>query len=154
MGLWHGASWTFVFWGIYHASFIYIHRVLSSMKRFSNISNSSFAILITLPTMMLGWISFRAEDLSSTFILLSKVFIFGEYFSLGLRENSYIVAFILTISVLLAKPTYHYFSTLQEKKKKYIHVFDRGNYSLLLICSFNICFSKTYKSIYLFPVLI
>lgn len=115
MGLWHGASWTFVFWGIYHASFIYIHRVFSSMKRFSNISNSSFAILITLPTMMLGWISFRAEDLSSTFILLSKVFIFGEYFSLGLRENSYIVAFILTISVLLAKPSYHYFSTLQEK---------------------------------------
>ena len=32
MGLWHGANWTFVFWGLYHASMIFLERKLKNFR--------------------------------------------------------------------------------------------------------------------------
>ena len=113
MGLWHGASWTFVFWGLYHCIFIFIHRLIAPLQFRTQFLGFNLGLLITLPITMLGWIPFRADDLGTTFALMGKVFDFSQYGSLALRENGYIVAFIITIGVLIAKPLYEYLSNLQ-----------------------------------------
>ena len=115
MGLWHGASWTFVFWGVYHAILIYIHRLISPFIQKSIFYKINLGVIFTLPFMMLGWVSFRAEDLDTTFVLLSKVLNFNQYFLLGLRENNYIVAFLVTFGALIAKPLYEYFINLENR---------------------------------------
>ncbi len=59
-GLWHGAAWTFVLWGIYHGLFLVIERIgldrlLRSMPRpFQH----GYAILVV----MFGWVLFRAHS--------------------------------------------------------------------------------------------
>ena len=71
MGLWHGASWNFALWGLYHAVVIFIFR---KVKVLSNLSTKfprlfwPFMFLI----IMAGWIPFRADDLASSFLLFFK----------------------------------------------------------------------------------
>ena len=50
--------------------------------------------------MMLGWIPFRAIDLQQAFIMLRKIFYPQAYFSLGMRENTYLVALVLLAAVV------------------------------------------------------
>ena len=103
MGLWHGANWTFIVWGLYHAVVISVYRGISSLKiEFLQKVNRLIFVLITLPAMMLSWIPFRAESLDVTFEMWSMVFNPYKYNSLGLRENLYLVATILTVGVLFA----------------------------------------------------
>ncbi len=116
MGLWHGANWTFVMWGIYHALAIMIYRLVMPYVPQSISSNMILAILVTLPFMMLGWIPFRAENIQDALLLMSKVFVVSEYTWLGLRENSYITAAILTFGVLVTKKVDDYFRNLNNNE--------------------------------------
>ncbi|MDB4021017.1 hypothetical protein N8Z80_02410 [Litorivicinus sp.] len=103
MGLWHGANWTFVLWGIYHALMISIYRLVSPLGNELNEKFKSVGgVFFTLPLMMLGWIPFRAESLNQTFAMWGKVFDLNAYFWLGMRENTYLITFILLIGMLLS----------------------------------------------------
>lgn len=60
-GLWHGASWNFVFWGLFHGSFLVFERLrmgkwLAAAPRFIQHS-------YTLGVVLIGWVFFRAEGL-------------------------------------------------------------------------------------------
>jgi len=78
MGLWHGASWTFACWGIYHALFIWIFRKL---KFFNYLENKTPLITwgITLLISMAGWIFFRASSLDQAFSMYSKIINPNDY---------------------------------------------------------------------------
>ena len=57
-GLWHGASWTFVAWGLYHGAFLVIERLRG---RSSNGRATMLARGYSLLVVMIGWVFFRAE---------------------------------------------------------------------------------------------
>jgi alginate O-acetyltransferase complex protein AlgI len=98
MGLWHGANWTFVFWGLYHATIIYVERSLKPLRdRFSILNTYFIGWAVTLPIVMLSWIPFRAKDLTSTFQMLGKVFNPANYTFYTMRENNYIITALLVI---------------------------------------------------------
>lgn len=101
MGLWHGASWAFVFWGVYHAFFVFIERQTKKIKYFSRIQKPFLGFIIVLPIVMLSWIPFRSADLADTFILYSKLFLSDNYFSYSLKENHILVAGILFLAMLM-----------------------------------------------------
>lgn len=69
-GLWHGASWNFVFWGGMHGVSLGIHKAwmtwnpLTSLysKPVLRVAWSLFSRLLTLAVVFLGWIFFRAES--------------------------------------------------------------------------------------------
>ena len=72
-GLWHGANWTFVVWGLYNGIIIALLTLLNlNHKRSAIISEKRFfpplkefgQILITFVLVVIGWIFFRAEDLT------------------------------------------------------------------------------------------
>ena len=69
MGLWHGANWTFVLWGLYHALLVYGYRKLTPRVRLTRRARArgrcSAGVLLTLPLVMLGWIPFRAPTRSA-----------------------------------------------------------------------------------------
>jgi alginate O-acetyltransferase complex protein AlgI len=101
MGLWHGASWTFLLWGVYHAVIIFFYRLLSPLGRQLNEGVKVFmGLALTLPIMMLGWIPFRAESLDMTFAMWSLVLDPLAYGSLGMRENVYMVAAIVLLGTI------------------------------------------------------
>lgn len=107
MGLWHGANWTFLIWGIYHAFIIYIYRMLPDFSK-SPIQGGIFRFL-TLPIMMLSWIPFRSESLTQTFQLWCHVLNPWSYLAgLSLRENSYLVALTLLCGFYLIYSLRHF----------------------------------------------
>jgi len=69
-GLWHGASWNFVFWGGLHGAALAIHKgwmALDPLARFKGrvIFDEVWSLssrLLTLGVVLLGWIFFRAES--------------------------------------------------------------------------------------------
>jgi alginate O-acetyltransferase complex protein AlgI len=76
-GLWHGASWTFVFWGAYHGFLLSLHR------RFGNSWTripSGLRQLATFLLVVVGWVFFRATDFGMATTLLTRMFIWtGGY---------------------------------------------------------------------------
>ena len=61
-GLWHGAKWTFVVWGLYHGFFLILERagLGSALQRIG----SEFRHLYVILVVTVGWVFFRADDLS------------------------------------------------------------------------------------------
>jgi len=93
MGMWHGANWTFLYWGVFHASWIFGYRILgSSLKLIPSSIRKVGAWPITLGLAMVSWIPFRADSVADTLVLHAKLLNPSEYTSLGMRENTYIVA--------------------------------------------------------------
>lgn len=60
-GLWHGAAWTFVAWGMYHGAFLVIERL--GLKNILAKMWSPMAWLYTFVIAVFGWVLFRAESL-------------------------------------------------------------------------------------------
>ena len=61
-GLWHGANWTFVLWGLYHGLFIVADRL--GLWTLIRRCGTGVGIASTFLCVMLGWVLFRAPDIS------------------------------------------------------------------------------------------
>jgi alginate O-acetyltransferase complex protein AlgI len=60
-GLWHGAAWTFVFWGAYHGLWLVLERVQRNL-RIPELP-TSLGGLWTFLRVVFGWVLFRAESM-------------------------------------------------------------------------------------------
>ncbi len=67
-GLWHGANWTFIFWGLYHGFFLVIDRVF--WKRIADRIWKPVNILLTFFLVMIGWVFFRSPTIHVAFDFL------------------------------------------------------------------------------------
>lgn len=73
-GLWHGAAWSFIFWGAYHGFFLVWERVygLRILHKIGKIPS----IIITFFIVNIGWVFFRLEYLGNGFKYLKRMFSF------------------------------------------------------------------------------
>ena len=73
-GLWHGASWNFAVWGLYHGFFLILERVDSN-----RILGKLGALrhVYVLLVVMVGWLFFRAESFDQAFVFLKAMFAGG-----------------------------------------------------------------------------
>lgn len=109
MGLWHGASWNFAFWGVWHACCIFLYRLISKVNLLATKPKLRGLIGwgITMPIVMLGWIPFRAGSLDKSFELLGKIFDFTHYSVLSFREYFYLFVFAIFVGMLLLRFLLH-----------------------------------------------
>ena len=70
-GVWHGAEWTFIVWGLCNFIFILGERLFNFEK--SKVPNS-IKHIYTMFAVILGWVLFRAENLSKAFLYLKNMF--------------------------------------------------------------------------------
>lgn len=73
-GLWHGASWSFVFWGAFHGFFLVIERAF--LSKTLNYIGKIPSTLITFLIVNIGWVFFRIEKISDAFLFIKSLFIF------------------------------------------------------------------------------
>lgn len=71
-GLWHGAGWTFVFWGFLHGIALVIHRI---WKQFGFTMNSILAWFITFNFINVAWVFFRAKEWDDAIKVLKGMFV-------------------------------------------------------------------------------
>ena len=74
-GLWHGASWKFVFWGGVHGGVLAIEKFISSVVRIpKNRFTSILGMIITFHIVCFCWIYFRAPSFESAVSVLKQIF--------------------------------------------------------------------------------
>jgi D-alanyl-lipoteichoic acid acyltransferase DltB (MBOAT superfamily) len=74
-GLWHGAGWTFVFWGFLHGFALVIHRLWKNLG-FS--LNKFWAWFITFNFINISWVFFRAKEWDDAIKVLKAMFL-GDF---------------------------------------------------------------------------
>ena len=72
-GLWHGASWSFVVWGLLHGSFLIIERLglAQGLQKAPRILGHVYTLLIVV----IAWVFFRIEDLPTAMEFLQRLFL-------------------------------------------------------------------------------
>ncbi|HXK71223.1 MAG TPA: MBOAT family O-acyltransferase [Clostridia bacterium] len=103
-GLWHGASFTFLIWGIINGIYLIIGQVLSPVyskikeKVKINENNRLFLLIKGVFTFMLisfSWIFFRSEDIEQAFLVIKKGFTSSQpllnYQQIGISLSNMIV---------------------------------------------------------------
>ena len=75
-GLWHGAQWTFVAWGIFHGLFLVIDKLfwLKITKKLPKLINVAVTFLIVL----CSWVFFRSDTIQEAFQYLNVMFDFSS----------------------------------------------------------------------------
>jgi len=63
-GLWHGANWTFIVWGAWHGGLLALERRFTVRKDGRRVA-TNITVPVTMVFVMLGWVVFRAEDITS-----------------------------------------------------------------------------------------
>lgn len=76
-GLWHGASWNFVFWGGFHGLFLILDR-LFLIKLMSKLGKLP-SIVLTFFLVMIGWVFFRIETMDTAFAYTLKLVAFDQF---------------------------------------------------------------------------
>lgn len=71
-GLWHGASWTFVAWGIYHGVFLIFER--GPTGRLIEAAPRMIQHVYTIAAFTAGWLLFRAESFAQVGVFSSRMF--------------------------------------------------------------------------------
>lgn len=104
-GLWHGSSWTFVIWGLYHGLFLVVERLGLGkiLKRLPGPLQHAYALLVV----MVGWVFFRSDTLGQALAYIKRLFDFKSvpYLDAKLFEamNSQFYL-MLAIGLLLCTP--------------------------------------------------
>lgn len=82
-GLWHGANWTFVCWGLYHATLLAVYNLFSINTKYQHVVaygrylpniKETLQIAFTFFLAVIGWIIFRAESITQAWGYLKCMF--------------------------------------------------------------------------------
>ena len=71
-GLWHGASWNFVLWGLLHGVFLVVEHILNEWKQIRFPAFLTSLVVFFLVSLL--WIPFRSADLESSAMILGQLF--------------------------------------------------------------------------------
>ena len=112
-GIWHGANWTFILWGLAYYGFLMLEKQTKLTEKLGKLSH-----VYTLVVVLLLWVVFRATSLGSAFSYLGKLFGIG---AAGLVDRQFFVylrstGFVLLLALVGCGPwVKNFFGKLQEK---------------------------------------
>ncbi len=73
-GIWHGANWTFLLWGLYHGAWLVVERLTGQRPVGEGASLAPLRRAITLFAVMVGWVMFRSPDAAYALEYLGAMF--------------------------------------------------------------------------------
>jgi alginate O-acetyltransferase complex protein AlgI len=106
-GLWHGASWSFIVWGLLHGALLVAERLALGdwLRRTSPVVRHAYLVLAIL----VGWVFFRADNLSHAITFLTAMFGAAPTVGAGTKLALYLnseVAVMLGIGIIASLPVF------------------------------------------------
>jgi D-alanyl-lipoteichoic acid acyltransferase DltB (MBOAT superfamily) len=99
-GLWHGAGWTFVVWGLYHALF-YTITVMRRKRSKPGAAARVFKTLLNFAILTGGWLIFRADSLTTVWAMLRSIFVKSTTLELILSSTYYLDYLLSQVFILI-----------------------------------------------------
>lgn len=104
-GLWHGANWTFILWGLLYFMLLTFEKIIDYNKITKKLS--VLRNIYTLFFVIIGWVLFRSDSIQYAFLYLQSMFglsenAFMDNYFIGHLSNSYIffiLGFIFSMPV-------------------------------------------------------
>lgn len=119
-GLWHGASWNFVLWGVFHGIFLILDRLF--LEKLLHKVGRIPATLFTFVVVMLGWVLFRIEDFDSALLYYGALINLGGDFTFVWPTN---------YSVLIYPAIFFaFFNAIPGSDKVVRFIYHKNEYSL------------------------
>ena len=113
-GLWHGASWNFVIWGVLHGLYLGIHDLLKNrfpfltkIKFFQTKSGKILSILITQYFVFLAWIPFRIHDFDHLSYAMQK-YVFIDFVTDNILQ--FILLYKIPVALMVLFVILHFIS--------------------------------------------
>ena len=144
-GIWHGASWTFVLWGIYHGLFCIIERL--GLEKFLE-RHHLISWIYTILVVNFGWVFFRLDDLEKSLAIIARMLQPWRY-----SLSTYSLMELLSVKMILlifagiisAGIIRHIFKITGLKKKMQYSVIEIAYCSILFILCIMSLASSTYN---------
>ena len=104
-GLWHGAAWNFVFWGLYNGIIVIITRVY---LRNTNFRINSLGFILTFCFIHIGWFIFRSEN----FYLI----LVSSFSDINIHYKNFLYLFMQVLIFSLPLYIYGTYQVIRDKK--------------------------------------
>lgn len=144
-GLWHGANWTFVLWGLYHGFFLLLEEYIPVIKKFPKWLGCLYSVIVVC----VGFVLFRADTVTQGFYYIGQMFtgfwMTPAAVSLTLQQMTPYFIVMLVVAVIGCAPIHpladklreHLNGSEQVKSKKWSMIeigFSVGSVLLLVWC--------------------
>jgi|688.fasta_scaffold216574_1 alginate O-acetyltransferase complex protein AlgI len=141
-GLWHGANYIFIIWGLYFGFFIVLERLFLSklLNKIHSILQTFYALIVII----LGRAIFMSKDITHFLVLIKSLFYSSNKNSLHLywTQNIYFIL-IFIISIFGCTPIFNKF--FLSSNNKYISFLKNIYYIILLILSIAFLAGSTFN---------
>lgn len=117
-GLWHGANWTFVLWGLFHGMFLTLETIFRRKKNRFRVLGHIYVLLVVC----IGFVLFRADTIEQAVVMISTMFTKTEWNSLiaastiRIFDNLFLIAF--PAAVVCAMPVGQWVKEWANRRRK------------------------------------
>ena len=133
-GLWHGASWTFVVWGLYHGLFLTIETVFPKLTKKLGI----FRYLYVFFVVCIGFVFFRADSMAQAFTIIGAMFtkpVWNSVIALNIMPVlNRMFIFMLILAIVGALPVKVWIENMVGRKSDRVKSFAHGLTYVACIC--------------------
>lgn len=147
-GLWHGASWNFVLWGLMHGTFLVLEGgPLKVLKKHKVISR-----VYTLVVVAIAFVLFRAETLTQAGTYIATMFtgwtLSGEAMTQFLTLLTPWFLFITAMGIVFSVPVKEWIERLEQRSQVWTYVSYVVSMALFILCVLNLSSSTFNPFIY------
>ena len=143
-GMWHGASWNFIFWGLFYGIMLFIEKYL--FKGILQNLPPPICYIYTMATVMFGWALFYYTDTASLFNWVKSAFGYGSAaYDLGTVTTLCSNLWLIIICFIASTPAPRWiFNAICQHNVKFAAVFE----PLCIIAAMAVCFTMLVGSTY------
>jgi alginate O-acetyltransferase complex protein AlgI len=143
-GFWHGASWTFIVWGMYHGTFLFLERI--GFEKLLLKTGKPIRMIYTFFVVIIGWVFFRADTLHGAIEYISRMLFISTSSSVNYFATEYLNNKLIIILIIASLYSFRIFRWLQqwsqnkfENSNIYIPVFQFSKFVISFLLLFLSC---------------
>lgn len=126
-GFWHGAAWTFIFWGVYHGIFLVLERAFL-LKVYEKIGKLP-RVLLTFLIVAVGWVFFRADTFMQGAAIVKRLIGFAPEGKEYETSTGFVTIFLIAC-------LFSFFLLIPGAKKLQDRLFNPESLGVLQTCSY------------------
>ena len=144
-GIWHGANWTFIVWGLFYFVLLLFEKLTQVYKKEKFVK--FFGHIYTLFFVIIGWVIFRSDNISMEIQYIGKMFGIN---TIGIMDDMFIEymkqgSFILMVGIICSLPIKNILKKHVDMNKLYIQIIRSIILITVFILSLVLCIKSTYN---------